>query len=78
MADNRISSLSRNFASTTSAVRGSDGNSASAISASGARSASASGSGRASVTTSNRQVVNVEGENLDKNARRGTYLNIVV
>lgn len=46
--------------------------------AASASASSTGGNGAGTASTANRQVVNVDGENYNRNARRGTYLNITV
>ncbi|HVI51695.1 MAG TPA: hypothetical protein VM661_10830 [Candidatus Sulfotelmatobacter sp.] len=79
MANTSISSLSRGLTGTLTQTVGSTSSDNSQV-----RAASASGQGgasntsRQSASTATRQVVNVDGESLNPNARRGTYLNILV
>ena len=86
MANTSITGLSRGL---TGSLTQNVGNAASGSAASGpsqVRSATVSSSGQGGVSrdpqrnasSASRQVVNLDGENLNPNARRGTYLNILV
>jgi len=86
MANTSITGLSRGL---TGSLTQNVGNASSGSAASGTsqvRSAAVSSSGQGGVSrdpqknasSANRQVVNLDGENLNPNARRGTYLNILV
>ena len=81
MANTSISGLTRSLTGSMTQNVGSvsSGSSAARAQASTVAASSASSGGQSgTASTANRQVVNVEGENYNRNARRGTYLNIVV
>jgi hypothetical protein len=83
MANTSISGLTRSMTGSISQNVGSvsSGSVARAQTSTVAASASAGstgGNGAGTASTANRQVVNVDGENYNRNARRGTYLNITV
>lgn len=82
MANSSISGLSRNPAGSTTQTAGSISSGSTAAKTLQVRStAAASGAGRRSAAPAvpvSRQSVNADGENYNRNARRGTYLNILV
>jgi len=81
MANTSISGLTRSMTGSISQNVGSvsSGSVARAQTSTVAASAgSTGGNGAGTASTANRQVVNVDGENYNRNARRGTYLNITV
>ncbi len=81
MASTALSSLSRTTSSSLSQVRGAGAEmtpvKASATSSS-ARAAASSGKSGSQVAASGKTMINVDGQALNPNARRGTYLNIEV
>lgn len=83
MANTSISSLSRGLTGSLAQGVGptSSGNAqvrSTTAAASGSGAGGTAGKGAQAAQTASRQMVNVDGESLNPNARRGTYLNILV